>query len=108
MSKVPRSHIIILACALLLALPSLRAGFFADDFLHVAILSGQLSSILPVAPLVMFRFSAGDPAWVQEMIRKSLFPWWPDLHFRGAFFRPLSALTHILDYRLWATNPVGV
>lgn len=28
-------------------------------------------------------------------------------NFRLAFFRPLSALTHILDYRLWAKNPVG-
>ncbi len=107
MSKIPRSHIIITACALLLALPSLSAGFFADDLLHVAIVSGQLSSILPAAPLDMFRFSSGDPAWVQEMIRKGLFPWWADTHSRLAFFRPLSALTHILDYRLWAMNPVG-
>jgi hypothetical protein len=107
MSKVPRSHIVIVACALLLALPSLSAGFFADDLLHVAIVSGQLSSILSVVPLDMFRFSSGDPAWVQEMIREGLFPWWSDLHCRLAFFRPLSAVSHILDYRLWAMNPVG-
>ncbi len=107
MSKVPGSHIIIFACAFLLALPSLSAGFFADDLLHVAIVSGQLSSILPVAPLDMFRFSSGDPAWLQGMVRKGLYPWWSDPHFRGAFFRPLSALTHLLDYRLWAMNAAG-
>jgi hypothetical protein len=107
MSRVPRSHILILTCALLLSLPSLSAGFFADDFLHVAIVSGQLSSLLPVGPLDMFRFSSGDPAWMHEMIRKGFFPWWSDLHFRGAFFRPLSALTHLLDYRLWVMNALG-
>ncbi len=106
-SKIPRSHIIVLACALLVALPSLSAGFFGDDLLHVALVSGQLSSIIPVAPLDMFRFSSGDPAWVQKMIRLSLYPWWADTHCRLAFFRPLSALTHILDQRLWAMNPVG-
>ncbi len=107
MPKMPRGHFIILACAILASLPSLRAGFFADDLLHVAIVSGQLSSILPAKPIDMFRFSSGDPAWVQDMIRKSFFPWWSDPHFRGAFFRPLSALTHMLDFRLWGMNPVG-
>ncbi len=107
MSNIPRSNFIIIALGVLVALPSLGAGFFADDLLHIGIVSGKLSSILPAAPIDMFRFSSGDPAWVQEMIRKSLFPWWADPHFRGAFFRPLTALTHMLDYRLWAMNPVG-
>lgn len=107
MSNFPRGHVIILACATLIALLSLRAGFFADDLLHVAILSGQVFSILPVAPIDMFRFAPGDPAWNLQMIRESAYPWWSDPYFRGAFFRPLSALTHILDHRLWGTEPVG-
>ena len=107
MPKIPRSHVVILLLALLTALPSLGAGFFADDLLHIGIVSGQLSSVLPIHAIDMFRFSSGDRAWVQEMVREGLFPWWTDLNFRGAFFRPLSALTHMLDYRLWSTNPVG-
>ncbi len=104
---MPRSHIVIIALALLIALPSLSAGFFADDLLHIAIVSGRVSSILPIPAIDMFRFSSGDPAWVQKMIREGLYPWWADPNFRGAFFRPLSALTHMLDYRLWSMNPVG-
>jgi hypothetical protein len=107
MSKLPRGHVIILACATVIALLSLRAGFFADDLLHVSILSGQVFSVLPVAPIDLFRFSPGDAAWTERMIRESAYPWWSDPHFRGAFFRPLSALTHIMDYRLWGMNPVG-
>ena len=107
MSRVPRTPLIILACATLAALPSLRVGFFADDLLHVTILSGRGFTVLPIAPIDMFRFAPGDPAWTARMIRESAYPWWSDLHFRGAFFRPLSALTHILDYRLWGANPVG-
>ncbi len=107
MSKLPRGHIVTLVCGLLVVLPSLGAGFFADDFVQLAILSGRYPLPVPIAPLDMFRFSSGDPAQVQGMIRESMFPWWSDPHARLAFFRPLSAVTHILDYRLWAMNPAG-
>jgi hypothetical protein len=34
------------------------------------------------------------------MIRKRLFPWWSDPHFRGAFFRPLNRGSSIPLYEL--------
>ncbi len=107
MPKIARSHIVILVLGLIAALPALKAGFFADDFAHIMIVSGRLSSIMPITPIDMFRFSSGDPVWLQKMIGEGVFPWWTDPHFKGAFFRPLSAVTHILDYRHWGMNPVG-
>jgi hypothetical protein len=34
-----------------------------------------------------------------------LLPWWSDPQHLNAFFRPLSSLSHVLDFRLWPDSP---
>jgi hypothetical protein len=87
--------------ASLLALPALRAGLLADDYFHRAILlrRGELATFMhPVWDLFAF-VKPGQPA--ELMRRLGYLPWWSDPNVHIAFFRPLAALTHVLDYALW-------
>ena len=49
----------------------------------------------------LFRFVDGDPRHVRAAMELGLLPWWTDPGLKAIFFRPLAALTHALDYRLW-------
>jgi hypothetical protein len=89
----------------LLAAPSLNTGLVADDYIHAVILRG-LPTVAPTkGPLDLFRFADGDVKRGQALIDSGEFPWLarPTLHF--SFFRPLSSLTHLADYRLWPDAP---
>jgi hypothetical protein len=89
--------------ALLLTLPALGAGLQFDDYYHRQVLLGAAS---PAAPMrLLFAFLDGDPAQAQRLMDSGVFPWWTLPAAREAFWRPLSALTHWLDYRLWPNHP---
>lgn len=51
--------------------------------------------------LDMFRFFDGDPQRTRHFMDLGLLPWWTYLEMKAAFWRPLAALTHWLDYQLW-------
>jgi hypothetical protein len=90
--------------ALALSAPSLPTGLAADDYIHALILRG--SHAIPGfyrAPLDLFRFVT--PEYVGSLVSDGDLPWWTDPHLRFAFFRPLSAFTHWLDYLLWPNSP---
>jgi hypothetical protein len=94
---IPRSHVVIAVVGVALVLPSLGAGFFADDILHLSVLSDRP----PASAVVdLFRFSSVDTIPMPHL-------WWTDPQFRAAFFRPISALTHVVDHRVWGTRPLG-
>lgn len=105
--KPPKAHLLIAVLGLGLTLPSLGAGFFADDILHLLTLEGRLPEEFSARPLDLFRFLTGEPAAGERLIRMGVSPWWTDPQVRVAFFRPLSSLTHLLDHALWGTHPVG-
>jgi hypothetical protein len=101
---IPRSHVAIAALGVALALPSLGAGFFTDDLAHLFVMSDRPSA---AAVLDLFYFSSGNTAELETSLRAGRVPWWTEPQIRVAFFRPLSALTHLLDYRLWRTQALG-
>ena len=97
-------HLLVLA--VLLGLPSLWLGWQLDDYIHRASLIGIEQ--FPEASRIwwnLFGFLDGDPTINQRYIEGGVLPWWssPDLHL--AFFRPVTGLTHWLDYRLWPNMP---
>ncbi len=102
----PSFVIIVTVVALALSMPSLWIGLSADDHLHRLALTGQ-------DPLGwgkntasgMFEFLDGDAARTRRMIESGMLPWWTYLHVRGSFWRPLTILTHQLDYVLWPESP---
>lgn len=82
--------------AILLLLPTLTQGLAADDLIHRAlILQGDLATTLRR----LFVFA--DPAVNRNLIESGYLAWYaaPELHI--AFFRPLAAFTHWLDYQFW-------
>lgn len=84
----------------MLTLPALKAGLLGDDYVHRTILlrRGELAPFnRPVMDLFAF-VKRGEPA--DAMRDLGYLPWWSDPAIRISFLRPITALTHILDYAL--------
>jgi hypothetical protein len=53
-------------------------------------------------PLMLFRFTTGRPEDNHALMDQgALLPWWSDPQHLNAFLRPLSSLSHVLDFELW-------
>ncbi len=93
----PGAPWIAVMVAVALSLPSLAGGFAADD--HAMALA----------------FERGVPAWdafdmgrygtVTQWRERGYMGWWAADDLRIAFLRPVSSLTHWLDFRLWPRSP---
>ncbi|MFI5308575.1 MAG: hypothetical protein ACHQ53_14545, partial [Polyangiales bacterium] len=58
------------------------------------------------SPLLLFSFTSGRAADNHALMDAgALLPWWTDEHHLNAFFRPLSSLTHLLDFALFPERP---
>jgi hypothetical protein len=96
----PNADRIIIALAIALLGFSLDTGLSADDYIHKLIATG--AKALPAFardPLDMYRFTGGEQT--RALMREGVLSWWEDPEAKLAFFRPLSALTHYVDYTLW-------
>ena len=91
----------LIAAGLALASPSLFIGLQTDD-LMVRGAALRLSPAQGVrrGPWESFTFLSGDPAENHALIDKGYVPWWTLPRCRAAFFRPLTALTHLADFRV--------
>jgi hypothetical protein len=92
---------------MLLTLPALRAGLIADDLYHRSVLTGaRVFNNLPPSAGNMFRFFDGDASRTKRMMDLGTVPWftWPAA--KGGFWRPVTVLTHWLDYQIWPNWPV--
>lgn len=104
----PGSMWAIALFAVALLLPSLGNRLTLDD--HV--LSLMLRDDPGIRgfrsnPLDLFTFTSGDPRRNRELMDEgALLPWWSDESHLNAFFRPLSSLTHRLDFALWPRFPI--
>ncbi len=90
-----------IACVgIALVLPSLVAGLYADDFLHyVLIREGHLVKQPDNISLFhLFSFIDTSAERRIQLFGFSLTPWWVSPHFSLLFFRPLSEITHYIDY----------
>lgn len=103
----PRHGIHLVILAVLLGLPSLWLGWQLDDYVHRAALLGveRLPETLR-SWWQLFAFIGGDPQANQLAIEVGDLPWWSSTSLRLSFFRPVTGLTHWLDYRLWPNAPV--
>lgn len=102
-----RAPQLALLAAILLALPSVRMPLVLDDLWHRATLQNDTRWIPHAqSPLRLFDFATGDPEAVARMVKSGLAPWWTFPTLRISFLRPLSSLTHVLDYALWPSSTV--
>ena len=94
----------IVVVGTLLVLPSLVTGLVADDYIHAIILKGLNFPGFAKSPFALFRFAL--PGENGPLIERGILPWWTDPELRFAFFRPLSAATHWVDYALFPASPM--
>ncbi len=90
----------------LLTLPTLGLGLFADDFIHRSLLVGEIRAPHAGSLFGLFNFMDGQPDHIQAMKVSGRLLWWAADSIRLSFWRPLSELTHWVDYRLWPDLPV--
>jgi len=54
----------------------------------------------------LFDFTTGERTINHQLMDQGLLlPWWSDQELKVAFYRPLSALSHRLDFALWPGSP---
>ncbi len=101
--------------AVLLTLPTLFVGLVLDDQLQKLKVEGQKSPHYSDArpldlffskerPLDLFHFISDDNR--KALLQSGAYPWWTAPKLQLAFFRPLSSLTHWLDFKVWPNRPV--
>jgi hypothetical protein len=102
----PRAPWFAVALGALLTLAGLRNGLVLDDLYHRQVsLHGTGWMGQPKAFWDLFNFFPNDPAIEQLGHETGFWPWWmSDISI--AFFRPVSSLTHALDFALWPETPV--
>lgn len=91
-----------------LQLPTLGAGFFADDYVHQLVLRGaQGSSPMSRWSLYDFGTASNWRSFAFEQGGHGGLPWWTDLDWKARFFRPLTSASLVLDHALWGSFAPG-
>ena len=102
----PRHPLLLAALAVALSLPALGLGFQLDDhYLRLALSRPPQDPAWARPPGDVFAFFRGDPAFTRQAREHASVPWWADERLQLAFWRPLSGLTHGLDFALWPRSP---
>ncbi|MET0387743.1 MAG: hypothetical protein ABW321_17360 [Polyangiales bacterium] len=94
-----RARWAVLGLAVALCLPTVPAGLALDDYLLLARLTQPDSGWAGSAPFDLFRWL--DPEHNTRLMDGAGMPWWTFEGARCAFFRPLSSLTHAVDFALF-------
>lgn len=103
----PKAPLAIAALGVLLCAPSLTTGLSADDYFHSLVLTRNRElPVLPTEPLEIFTWANGDQARALALMEIGMTGWWTDPALVMSFFRPLTVVTHWLDYRLWPHSPL--
>lgn len=92
----------------LLAAPAAGLGLGVDDLLQRARLKGiSLPGLDPARSVYLELFNFIPTSETGRVAARDIgfLPWWADPDLRIRFPRPLSAATHVLDYRLWPDSP---
>jgi hypothetical protein len=90
-----------------LTLPSLCVGLQSDDYFirSVVTAQGTVEPELALGRLEAYTFLDGDETRNHALVESGWMPWWTDTQCSAAMWRPLSALTFVVDYALWPNHP---
>lgn len=97
----------LLTAAFVLVLPSLWTGWVLDDYIHrLAFSDSVFAERFGISPSTLFTFLDGDPERTRALRDLGVVPWWTLEGVQIAFWRPVAAAFHGLDYALWADSPL--
>ena len=92
--------------AVILCLPSLWLGLQNDDHMLRLFLSDPpFDPEWSRSPAEAFAFLDGNEERIRAHIENGRIPWWSHPHLKLAFFRPVTGLTHWVDFRVWPSLP---
>ncbi len=102
-------HVPITLAVLSMVLVSgtLGTGIYFDDYIHrIKLQAPHLWPTPGYGTLEgLFAFGTGNPDHIQQAMEHGMVPWWTSMKLKVAFFRPISAMSHWIDYRLWPNQP---
>lgn len=96
---------LVLLAGLLVQLPTLAVGFFADDYVHQLVLAEDAPPS-PVPRWNLYDFGSAE-AWAEFGSERASLPWWTASNWKIRFFRPLTSLSLALDHALWGARPIA-
>lgn len=101
-----RWPVLLAGIGVLLTLPAVGSGLVFDDYWHSAMFAGQWPRANDDGSLFgMFSFLDGTPEGSQAVKEAGIVPWWMFDGISLAFWRPLTEVTHWIDYQLWPDAP---
>ncbi len=89
----------------LLASPAIGSGLLADDVGHRNFILAQLAGASDRPWWDMFVLIGASPEELEKLRFLGQVPWWTSTKVHVAFWRPLTAATHYVDYALWPDSP---
>jgi hypothetical protein len=102
-----RLPLALAAIAVVLSLPTIGLGFVADDYVLRAVGLGRNHEVAVAGSRFdMFTFFSDAPGDRFRQIDAGWSPWWTGADLRVRFFRPLSSLSHWLDFQIWPSSPL--
>jgi len=112
----PALPVFLVALALLLSAPAWWFPFLSDDLVHAAKLTeghpikerGYFAGTHHFGSATMLLFDWFRPEQTLKAMDYGVMPWWASEDAQESFWRPISAATHWLDYRLWPASPMSM
>src|SRR5262245_47354070 len=94
---------VVMAVALALCLPALRADFFTDDQVLLAEIEGRLPG---VRAWDLYSFCP-DAGGLQRTVDVGAYPWWTNPEVRIRLFRPLPSLLMHAEHAVFGRRALG-
>ncbi|MGD9217522.1 MAG: hypothetical protein PVJ84_22110 [Desulfobacteraceae bacterium] len=99
------SPIAVAVVAILLVIGTLGTDIHFDDYIHrIKLRNPNMWPTGHNSIVGLFAFGSGNPDHMRLAMENSMVPWWTSEQLKVAFFRPVTAVTHWLDYQLWPDN----
>jgi hypothetical protein len=107
MLSAQRLPIIVAMLAMALVSGTIGSGIYYDDYIHrIKLEAPYLWPPSGYGTLDgLFAFGTGEPGQIRQAMESGTVPWWTNPKLKAVFFRPIAALSHWIDYRLWPDQP---
>ena len=93
------------AIAVVVTISSLTGGLISDDYHHCLVMKDPDNpDQFLQSKYDLFRFMASSEH-NSYLTDRGVLPWWTDTSIKGGFWRPVTSMTHLLDYTLWPNTP---
>ena len=89
----------LVGLVLVVLLPTVWSGLEIDDLFQRLMVEGKLGSL--VGRFDIFDVISRSATQRTRFEELGIYPWWIGSHTQVSYWRPLAALTHVIDYSWW-------